>query len=92
MELEEIKTYLKIDGDYEDMLLIDLQLMVECYLEEAGIKKNYSKPTYKLCVLMLISHYYSNRGVIVESTKYSMEDVPFGARALIQQLQIGGAK
>lgn len=92
MELEEIKTYLKIDGDYEDMLLVDLQLMVECYLEEAGIKKSYSKPTYKLCVLMLISHYYSNRVIIVESTKYSMEDVPFGARALIQQLQLGGTK
>lgn len=90
MELEDIKLYLKIDWDYEDLLLEDLKGMVECYLEEAGIKPNYKKATYKLCVLMLIAHYYSNRGVIVESVKYSMEDIPFGARALIQQLQLGG--
>lgn len=90
MTLEEIKTYLKIDGEHEDMLLIDLQSIAESYLEEAGIKSNYSKPTYRLCVLMLITHYYSNRGVIIEKSKYSTEDVPFGARALIQQLQLGG--
>lgn len=90
MTLEEIKNYLKIDNDYEDMLLIDLQLVSESYLEEAGIKVNYSKPTYRLCVLMLIMHYYSNRGIIVEKSKYSIEDIPFGARSLIQQLQFNG--
>lgn len=88
LTLEDIKLYLKIDGDYEDMMLLNLKTMAECYLSEAGIPNAYNKPTYRLCVLMLVSHYYSNRGVIVESVKYSMEDVPFGARSLIQQLQL----
>lgn len=89
LALEDIKMYLKIDGYEEDSLLEHLKSSAECYLEEAGIKINYKKGTYRLCVLMLIQHYYTNRSPIVEGTKY-VEEIPFGIRGFIQQLQLGG--
>lgn len=91
MELEDIKLYLKIDGEYEDVLLIALQATAEEYLLGAGINKDYDKKTYKLAVLMLISNWYTNRSVIGENGKASIE-IPFGVRALIQQLQFTVAK
>lgn len=89
LALDEIKTYLKIDTNYEDELIIQLQYAAECYLEEAGIIKSYHKGTYRLCVLMLISQYYSNRGTVIEGTKY-IEEVPYGVKSIIQQLQLQG--
>lgn len=85
MQLEEIKLYLKVDGTDEDSLLEALQKSAENYLEGAGISKDYTKGTYSLAVKLLISHWYTNRGVSYESK--SLEQIPFGIRALIQQLQ-----
>ena len=88
ISLDEIKVYLKIDSYEEDDLLTDLKDVSECYLEDAGIKKNYNKATYKICVLMLISHYYANRNVVVEGTKY-VEEIPYGVTNIMQQLKYG---
>jgi uncharacterized phage protein (predicted DNA packaging) len=83
---EEIKMYLRIDGVLEDALLDTFKAAAENYLQEAGIKKDYEGPTYKLAVLMLITHFYENRGVVTEG-RYSTSEIPFGLKALIQQLQ-----
>lgn len=86
MELEEIKLYLKIDGEYENILLESMKITAEEYLLGAGIQKDYEKKTYRLVVLMLIAHWYTNRSVINENGKVQIE-IPFGIRPLIQQLQ-----
>ncbi len=86
MKLEEIKLYLKIDGADEDSLLESLKLAAEDYLDSAGIKKNYEKNTYGLAIKLLISHWYTNRSISYENK--SQDQIPFGIRALIQQLQL----
>lgn len=87
MELDEIKLYLKIDGEYEDALLDTMKLTAEEYLLGAGIQSNYDKKTYKLAILMLISHWYTNRSLVNENGRAQIE-IPFGVRPLIQQLQL----
>lgn len=86
MELGEIKMYLKIDGNEEDTLLSMFKEVAEEYLLNAGIETDYNSKAYKLLVLMLISHWYTNRSLSSESGKGQLE-IPFGARSLIQQLQ-----
>lgn len=87
MSLEELKLYLRIDGNYEDDILISLQLAAEEYLKGAGILKNYDNKLYCLCVKLLINHWYSNReGVVIGTISKEME---FSLRSIIQQLQLG---
>jgi len=85
MKLDEIKLYLKIDGTDEDDLLEAFKKAAEDYLVGAGIEKDYDKGTYGLTIKLLVSHWYTNRSVSYENK--SQEQIPFGVRALIQQLQ-----
>lgn len=85
MTLDEIKMFLRIDGNLEDDLLTTLQLTAEEYLNGAGITKNYSNNRYGLCILLLVKNWYDNREI---STEGKVErELPFGLRGLIQQLQ-----
>lgn len=61
MDLLEIKGYLRLDDTSEDWLIEGLQSTGEKYLENAGIKKDYKNPLYKLAINLLVSHWYENR-------------------------------
>lgn len=85
MNLEEIKLFLRIDDDGEDELLNSLKLAAEEYLINAGIDTDYTKELYKLCVKILISHWYENRNAVtVGSISKKLE---FSLSSLIFQLQ-----
>ena len=43
MDLEELKLFLRIDGEEEDSFIEGLQIAAEEYLTNAGIKKDYTK-------------------------------------------------
>lgn len=91
MELSEIKTYLRVDGVDEDVLLAGLKLSSEKYLENAGVRQDYTNELYKITICMLISHFYENRqfeqvgnhvarmslslDTIINQLRYSQEDV-----------------
>ncbi|OHW61386.1 phage gp6-like head-tail connector protein [Andreesenia angusta] len=91
MELPEIKTYLRIDGIEEDTLLAGLQVSSEKYLENAGVRKDYTNELYKTTICLLISHFYENRqfeqvgshvarmslnlDTMINQLRYSQEDV-----------------
>lgn len=81
MELIEIKEYLRIDIDDEDFLLLRLKEAAQEYLKSAGVPNNYSKPTYRLVVLMIIAQWYE-RGCV------DYTDIPLGITCLINQLQL----
>lgn len=86
MTLEEIKLFLRVDGDLDDSLINTLQLTAEEYLDGAGITKNYMNNRYGLCVMILIKNWYDNREITIEGK--SEKDIPFGIRSMIQQLQL----
>lgn len=88
MELEEIKKYLKVDGNEEDDLLLGLQGAAEEYLINAGVVKDYTKNLFKIAIKLLISHWYENRNaVVVGSISKNME---FSLSNIIIQLKYSG--
>ena len=84
MELEEIKQFLKVEGEEEDDIIQGLQLAAEEYLENAGIQKNYRKKLYKLAIGMLITHWYENRCIEVSARA---NKICYGIDTIIMQLR-----
>lgn len=85
MDLQELKLFLKIDGDEEDTLIEGLQLGAEEYLTNAGIIKNYEKELYKLAIKILVTHWYENRAV--ETVGKNVSKIAFGLDTIIIQLK-----
>lgn len=84
MELEELKLFLRIDGNDEDVLIQGLQLSAEEYLLIGGVVKNYERELYKLVVRLLVSHWYENREIFInmKTTKvdYSIQAMIFSLK------------
>lgn len=85
MNLEELKLFLKIDDNEEDILIEGLQLSAEEYLINAGIKKDYTKELYKLAIKILVSHWYENRAV--ETIGKNVSKIAFGLDTILIQLK-----
>lgn len=85
MDLEELKLFLRIDGEEEDSLVEGLKIGAEEYLTNAGIKKDYTKELYKLAIKILISHWYENRAV--ETVGKNISKITFGLDTIIIQLK-----
>ncbi len=83
MPLDELKGYLRVDGDCDDMLVGSLKLAAEEYLLNAGIKKDYTRNLYVLAVQMLVANWYENR----QMTDKELKEVPYGIKCIIHQLQ-----
>ena len=75
--LQEIKEYMKIDEDYDDMLIQTLILSAETYLYNCGVRQEYDNDLYGLAIKMLVLHWYENREVIGEAKKlaFSLENI-----------------
>lgn len=80
--LEEIKEYLRVDGEYQDTEIQDLINAAEAYLTNAGIAVDEMNELYKLAVKMLVSHWYENRQPIGKADKLA-----FGLESIISQLK-----
>lgn len=85
MGLEELKLFLKIDDDEEILLIEGLQKSAEEYLNNAGIKKDYTKELYKLAIKILVSHWYENRAV--ETIGKNVSKIAFGLDTILIQLK-----
>lgn len=85
LTLEEIKVFLKVDNEEEDMFIQGLQLSAEEYLTNAGIKKDYTKELYKLAIKILVSHWYENRAV--ETIGKNVTKIAFGLDTILLQLK-----
>lgn len=96
--LNEMKDYLRIDGDDENSSLSLFLQSAISYLENAGVKKPtdpfekvddvdiYSQ--YRLAILMLTTHWYENRLVINPITvKVAQIPIPYGLESMILQLK-----
>lgn len=85
MDLEELKLFLRIDGEEEDTLIKGLQLGAEEYLTNAGIHKDYEKELYKLAIRILVSHWYENRSF--ETVGKNVSKIAFGLDTILIQLK-----
>ncbi|WP_373205961.1 head-tail connector protein [Clostridium tertium] len=85
MELEELKLFLRVDGNEEDSLIKSLQAAAEEYLTDAGIMKNYNKEKYKLAVKILVNHWYENRAI--ETIGKNVSKIAFGLDTILIQLK-----
>ena len=75
--LQEIKEYMKIDEDYDDLLIHSLILSAETYLYNSGVRQKYGNDLYGLAIKMLVLHWYENREVIGDAKKlaFSLDNI-----------------
>ena len=96
--LDELKEYLRIDGNDEDRSLSSFLQSSISYLENAGVKQpnDYyltvnNKEVFaqhRLAIMMLSTHFYENRIAITPSTiKTAQQPIPYGLQSMILQLK-----
>lgn len=82
MDLEELKLFMRVDDNEEDLLIQGLQSAAEEYLLNAGVYKDYDKFLYLLAVKMLVGHWYENRSIVGKADKLA-----FSLDTMILQLK-----
>lgn len=96
--LEELKEYLRIDGDDENRSLSTFLEAAIIYMESAGVKQPldyYLKigekdvfAQHRLAIMILATHFYENRIVITPSAiKIAQQPIPYGLQSMILQLK-----
>lgn len=96
--LDELKEYLRIDGNDEDRSLSTFLQTSISYLENAGVKQpsDYYLTAedrevfaqHRLAIMMLATHFYENRTTITPSTiKTAQQPIPYGLQSMILQLK-----
>lgn len=86
MLLEEIKLYLRIYDNSEDVEINSLILAADSYFKNAGVNIETLRDNelYKLAVKMLVAHWYDNRGI---ETSNKMNEISLSLKSLIIQLK-----
>lgn len=93
MELTEIKNYLKVDHNDEDVLLMSLLAAAESYIKQTtgktlkGTAAINTDELYNLCVKLMVAHWYENRAVQSPS---ATNDFSFSVQALINHISLCG--
>ncbi len=59
--LEELKVFLRIDGNEEDNILSSFLTSAKQYLLNAGVKEDEENSLYRLAINMLVCGWYENR-------------------------------
>ncbi|WP_428909473.1 head-tail connector protein [Niallia sp. Krafla_26] len=96
--LEELKQYLRIDGDDENSSLSTFLSAAISYLIGSGVKQPqdyYLKvdgkdvfSLHRLAIMMLATHFYENRIAITPTTiKTAQIPIPYGLQSVILQLK-----
>lgn len=88
--LEEAKEWLRIDGDYDDMVIEMLIESAEQYLKNAtGKEFDSSNRLAKLFCLVLIVDWYENRHLMGQKTS---EQVRYTIQSMLAQLKYAGGE
>lgn len=89
LTLKEVKDYLRIDYDDDDLLLQSLLVATMDYLRDAinGFDKKSTKEKFikraKILACVLVQDWYDNR------EQKESKDLSYTARSLLTQLQVG---
>lgn len=83
--LNELKDYLRIDGNEDDSILVLLIEAAREYLTDAGVPVECeTMAKYKLAVMLLVSLNYENR-----TPGLKIEKIDFSLQSIILQLKVG---
>lgn len=91
LTLEEVKEYLKIDYDDEDLLLTSLIEVAEQYLYNATGKKFNKNVLAKLYCKVLVYEWYKDRGFTMKISKTSnvSDKTRYTLQSILLQLKYG---
>ncbi|WP_412095271.1 head-tail connector protein [Bacillus haynesii] len=77
IELEEMKEYLRVDGDEENALISSLIDAAEKYMKNSGAKDTDNE-LYNLAIKMLVTGWYEDRGSMSDGKNklaYSLQSI-----------------
>lgn len=64
IDLDDVKTYCRIDGNGEDALILSFIDAAKGYLDGAGVPEpEADDPRYLLCVKAMVLEFYDHRGM-----------------------------
>ena len=86
MDLDELKQFLKVDGNDLDVVLIGYQAAAEQYLANAGVTINYTNALYKVVVSMIVGTFLENPNLVASSG--NMDGLSMTIGSLIAQLRL----
>jgi uncharacterized phage protein (predicted DNA packaging) len=97
MELTDIKEYLRVDHDDEDVLLMSLLAAAESYIKQQTGKTKVvvnevevaisTDELYKLCVKLMVAHWYENRAV---QSPTNLTNLDYSVQALVNHITLCG--
>jgi len=85
MDLDELKQFLKVDGNDLDVNLTGYQLAAEIYLSNAGVTKDYTNALYKIVVTMIVGTFLENPSLVAGNGNASSLSITMSS--LIDQLR-----
>lgn len=91
MQLNEIKEYLRVDSDLEDTTISSILFAAKSYIKNGtGLTENMIQDDellelYKLCIKLLVNHWYENRAI--ETTGPNFSKLSFSLETMLIQLE-----
>ncbi|MDN4093570.1 head-tail connector protein [Brevibacillus agri] len=83
--LNELKQYLRIDWDDEDVFLTSLLDVAKDYIQKAtGKQFNEENPKHRLAAFLYCSHQYENRNPVVSANTKTLE---YSLQSLLFQIE-----
>jgi uncharacterized phage protein (predicted DNA packaging) len=86
MDVEELKKYIKVDGNDSDTILTGYQLAAEEYLINAGVAISYASPLYKIVVTMVVGTILENPSLLAGNGNIGSLNISL--TSLIAQLRL----
>lgn len=91
MTIEELKLYLRIDDDVEN-ILIEAQLKAAIQYIEGMTGKTYKadNEVWNICIKLMVAHWYENREIQASSNRGSIIKIEHTVDALVNHIALCG--
>ena len=87
MKLENVKLYLRIDGDEEDALIQSMMQAGVEYIRSAVGKYDDTDPTAQILLAAIVQNMYDNRE-LMQSEQQMKKRIEYTFQSIILQLQV----
>ena len=87
MRLEDVKIYLRIDGDEEDALLRTMMQVGEEYIRSAVGEYDDDDPTAQILLAAIVQNMYDNRE-LMQSDQQMKKRIEYTFQSIILQLRV----
>lgn len=90
LQVSDIKSYLRIIHNVDDLFLENLLLTAKDLIkEQTGVEFQDGDKVYEQCVLFMVAHLYDNRASVTDK---AINEIPYTLDALIRHIKLRGAK